>query len=136
MNLRILELLLQLYPQEHRELFGEEMAAVLRQAAEDRRAEGRWAYARFVVWEFTGLVAGATALWAARFAGQQRSVPEAQPAGLSEIQEAERKVQRCIDCMVYAIANHQFEKARFYSIAERKFRARLQNLRDRYGISE
>lgn len=136
MNLRILGLLLQLYPREHRELFGEEMAGVLRQAAEDRRTEGRWAYARFVVWEVTGLVAGAAALWAARFAGQQPNVPEPQPEGLSKIQETERKIQLSIDCMVHAIANHQFEKARFYSIAEHKFRARLQNLRDRYGISE
>jgi hypothetical protein len=131
-----LELLLRLYPAEHRELFGEEMVSVLRQAAEDRRKEGWWAYARFVVWELTGLAAGAAALWAARFAGQQRNVPEPQPEGLSKIQETERKIQISIDCMVNAIATHQFEKARFYSIAERKFRVRLQNLRDRYGISE
>jgi hypothetical protein len=136
MSLRFFELLLRLYPAEHRELFGQEMAAVLRQAAEDRRTEGWWAYARFFVWEVVGLASGAAALWAARFAGQPRSVPEAQPVGLSEIQEAERKIQRCIDCMVHAIANHQFERARFYSHAERKLRARLEKLRERYGISE
>jgi hypothetical protein len=135
-NLRILEWLLRLYPARHRELFGEEMASVMRQAAEDRRAEGWWAYARFVVWELTGLMAGAAALWAARFAGQQRTVQQRQPAGLSTIQETERKIQISIDCMVQAIANHQFEKARFYSIAERKFQARLEDLRNRYGISE
>jgi hypothetical protein len=129
MSLQIFELLLRLYPAEHRELFGEEMAGVLRQAAEDRRAEGWWAYARFVVWEFTGLMAGAAAVWAARFAGRRRVQPEAEPNGVSEIREVERKIQRCIDCMVYAIANHQFEKARFYSHAERELRARLDNLR-------
>lgn len=131
MNFPLFEWLLRLYPAEHRELFGEEMANVLRQAAEDRRAEGWWAYSRFVVWEFTGLLAGAAASWAAQFAGQQRDVTEPQPEGLSKIQETERKIQISIDCMVHAIANHQFEKARFYSIAERKFRARLEELRNR-----
>ncbi len=134
--MNLFEWLLRLYPAEHRELFGEEMANVLRQAAEDRRTEGWWAYARFVVWEFAGLVTGAAAVWAARFAWQSRGTPAAQPAGLSEIQETERKIQTSIDCMVHAIENHQFEKARFYSIAEREFRARLEKLRDRYGISE
>jgi hypothetical protein len=138
MNIRLLELLLRLYPKEHRELFGEEMAAVLRQAAEDRRAEGFWAYARFVIWEIAGLVAGAAALWAAQFAGQQRVLPspEVPAAPPNEIRETEQLIQRSIDCMVYAIANHQFAKARFYSNVEREARARLQNLRDRYGISE
>lgn len=136
MNLPFMELLLRLYPQEHREMFGEEMAAVLRQAAADRRVEGRWHYARFVTWEIMGLVAGAAAVWAAQFANQRRVQPEAEPSGLSDIRETERKIQISIDCMVHAIANHQFEKARFYSIAERKFRARLEKLRDRYGISE
>jgi 6-phosphofructokinase len=135
MNLRILEWLLRLYPPAHREIFGEEMASVLRQAAEDRRAEGWLSYVRFFVCEVTGLAAGAVALWAARFAGQERTLVEPQPAGLSKIQETERKIQTSIDCMVHAIANHQFEKARFYSIAERKFRARLEELRNRYGIS-
>lgn len=138
MNVRVLEFLLRLYPKEHGELFGDEMAAVLRQASEDRRADGRWAYARFLVWEVAGLVAGAAAVWAARFAGQRRVQPSPDaPAPLpDEIRETERQIQRSIDCMVHAIANHQFTKARFYSIAERKFRERLEKLRDRYGISE
>ena len=138
MNLRALEMLLRLYPKGHRELFGDEMASVMRQAAEDRRAEGWWAYARFVLWEAAGLAAGAAAVWAARFAGQRlvppsSEVPSAQP---DEIWETERLIQRSIDCMVYAIANHQFAKARFYSNVEREARARLQNLRDHYGTSE
>jgi hypothetical protein len=138
MNLRVLELLLRLYPKEHRELFGEEMASVLRQAAEDRRAQGWWPYARFLVWEVAGLAVGAAAVWAARFAGQPhiQPSPPSRAAQPDEIRETEQLIQRSIDCMVHAIANHQFTKARFYSNVEREARARLNNLRDRYGISE
>ncbi|HEY7390197.1 MAG TPA: hypothetical protein VH640_16900 [Bryobacteraceae bacterium] len=134
MNLRLFELLLRLYPREHRELFGEEMASVLQQAAEDRRGEGWWAYARFFFWEIIGLAAGAAAVWAARFAGKSRVQPQAEPTGLSEIEEIERKIQRSIDCMVHAIAHHQFAQARCYSTVERELRARLDNLRG--GLSE
>jgi hypothetical protein len=136
MNLRVLQLLLRLYPQEHRKLFGEEMAAVLQQTAEDRRTQGWWAFTRFVIWEIAGFMAGAAAVWAAQFAGQPRVQPEAEPTGLSDIRETERKIQISIDCMVHAIANHEFTKARFYSNLEREARARLQSLRDRYGTSE
>jgi hypothetical protein len=138
MNFRALEFLLRLYPKEHRELFGDEMAAVLRQAGEDRRTAGWWAYASFLVCEIVGLAAGAAAVWAARFAGQQNVQPSpASPAAQpNEIRETEQLIQRSIDCMVHAIANHQFTKARFYSNVEREARARLQNLRGRYGISE
>jgi hypothetical protein len=131
MKLRAYDFLFRLYPKEHRELFGEEMAAVLRQAAQERRREGVWPYTRFTLCEVAGLVAAATALWAAKLA--ERRQPEAE-AGIwfsttSSVAETERLIQRSIDCMVNAIATHQFAKARFYSDEERKLRARLQELR-------
>jgi hypothetical protein len=131
MKLRAYDLLLRLYPKEHRELFGEEMAAVLRQAAEERRRDGVWAYIRFAVFEIAGLLAGAAALWAARLAERPRLKPAAAvwfPTA-TDIPETERLIQRSIDCMVNAIATHQFVKARFYSEVERKLRARLEGLR-------
>jgi hypothetical protein len=138
MNPRIYRFLLGLYPQDHRELFGTEMEAVLQQAAEERRALGFAAYLRFTIWEVVGFIAGAAAVWAARFAGQPRieqavEMP-ASPAG--EIREAERLIQLQIDRMVYAIANHQFAQARLYSDEERKARARLQQLRDDQSLRE
>jgi len=52
-------LLLRLYPREHRRMFAGEMLAVILQAAEERRAVGRLAYARFAVRECLGLMWGA-----------------------------------------------------------------------------
>jgi hypothetical protein len=136
MKLQIYRFLLGLYPKDHREMFGEEMATVLKQAAEERRKQGAAAYFRFTVWEMVGLIAGAAAVWAAQLAGQPRieraDKPPALPGG--EIQEAERLIQVHIDHMVYAIANHQFARARLYSDEERKARARLRELRDKHGM--
>ncbi|MBV8728797.1 MAG: hypothetical protein JO336_03205, partial [Acidobacteriia bacterium] len=137
MGLRFYDFLLRLYPKEHRELFGEEMATVLRQAAEDRRARGMAAYLWFAFWEIVGLVTGAAAVWAANLAQRAGKPAIDSPPGLwfcptTSIAETERLIQRSIDCMVHAIANHQFAKARFYSEAERRLRAHLKDLQDRY----
>jgi tryptophanase len=45
--------------------------------------------------------------------------------------EVERIVRVSIDRMVYAIAHQQFVEARFYSLVERRARARLDELRGR-----
>jgi hypothetical protein len=131
MELRAYNLFLRLYPKEHRDLFGGEMAAVLRQAAEERRSMGRAGYFRFAIWEIAGLLAGAAAVWAAKMAGQGHveQAPETPVALLNSVAETERLIQRNVDCMVNAIATHQFAKARFYSDVERKLRTRLQELR-------
>ena len=138
MDMRIYEFLLRLYPKDHQELFGAEMAEVLREASEGQRAIGRRAYLRFTVWEIAGLLAGAAALWAAKFAGDSHREPEAEaaPAPPNDIVKTEQLIQRNLHCMTQAIATHQFEKARFYSKADIILRARLQKLHDRYGISE
>jgi ATP-dependent Clp protease ATP-binding subunit ClpC len=41
-----------------------------------------------------------------------------------------------VNRMVHAIANHQFEKARFYSHEEYKARENLHVVREKYNISE
>jgi hypothetical protein len=128
MKLRIFDFLLRLYPKDHRDLFGAEMASVLEQALEDRRAQGRGAYLWCAVWEIAGLAAGAAALWAATLASHRRVEPVLWIPQASSAQETEQLIQRCIHCMTHAIATHQFEKARFYSVVERKLRQRLQDL--------
>ena len=51
-------MLLQLYPRDHRLQFADEMLAVFMQAAEEQRAQGRRAYARFLMRECAGLLSG------------------------------------------------------------------------------
>jgi hypothetical protein len=138
MNMRVCEFLLRLYPKDHRELFGAEMAAVLGQAAEDRRALGRRAYLWFTICEIAGLLAGVTALWAARLAEHP---PMEQPhvAMLwlpDSVSEVERLIQRNLDRMTNAIATHQFVQARFYSVADQKLREHLEKLRNRNGDAD
>lgn len=130
MKLQVFDFLLRLYPKDHRHLFGVEMASVLRQALEDRRAQGRGAYLWFAIWEMAGLVAGAAALWAAKLANRRdmEPAPETPLSPSDNVQETEQLIQRCIHCMTHAIANHEFEKARFYSTAERRLRQRLEDL--------
>jgi hypothetical protein len=128
MKLRFFDLLLRLYPKDHREMFGAEMANVLRQASHDRRREGIAAYLWFTFFEIAGLLAGAVALQAATLAGHRRIKPVLWIPAASTVEETELLIQRSIDCMVHAIATHQFVKARFYSEVERKLRQRLQDL--------
>jgi hypothetical protein len=134
MNLtRIYRLLLGLYPRDQRERFGLEMEEVFRRAAEEHRGRGSADYVRFAIREFAGLLAGA---WGSRFerlahrppAGRAITEPVVFP---DDAREVERIMQVSVDRMVYAIAHHQFVEARFYSLVERKARARLDELRGR-----
>ena len=63
----------------------------------------------------------------------RRSVPSGCPP---EIVEAQRRVDASIAGIVHAIAHHEFQKARFYSIAERKLRENLRRLKELHGISD
>lgn len=127
----IYRFLLKLYPRDQREQFGAEMEAVFRQAAEEHKGRGAVACFWFAVVEFAGLLAGAAA---ARFANVVRRPPAGnaitEPLVLSgDVREVERIVALSIDRMTYAIAHHQFVEARFYSLVERRARARLEELR-------
>lgn len=132
MNLtRIYRSLLALYPKDQREQFGAEMEAVFRHSAGEHRSQGAAVYAWFAMREFAGLVAGAAT---ARLASLARRAPAGyaitEPVALpNDPREVERIVRVSIDRMVHAIAHHQFVEARFYSLAERKARARLDELR-------
>lgn len=60
--------------------------------------------------------------------------------GRADLPEDIRDVQRQINFIMYrmetAIANHEFEKARFYSDEERKERDNLRQLKAKYHIGE
>src|ERR1700761_6282157 len=129
---RTYRFLLLLYPRGYRDQFADEMLNVFEVASAERRVH-RWTwYVRFAFSEVTGLVAGATEAWLA-----PKPAGEAAMANSSytpqEIIDAQRRVDANIAAMVNAIANHQFERARWFSNQEREARESLRVLRERYG---
>src|SRR5664280_147911 len=65
----------------------------------------------------------------ARVKLRQTSLPE-------EITEVQKRIKFIVHRMDSAIANHEFEKARFYSDEERKERENLRTLRDKYHLDD
>ena len=65
----------------------------------------------------------------ARVKLRQTSQPE-------EITEVQKRIKFIVHRMENAIANHEFEKARFYSDEERKERENLRALREKYHLDE
>ncbi len=53
-----------------------------------------------------------------------------------EISEVQKRIKFTVHRMETAIANHEFEKARFYSDEERKERENLRQLREKYNLDE
>ena len=53
-----------------------------------------------------------------------------------EVAEIQKHIKFIVHRMENAIANHEFEKARFYSDEERKERERLRQLRERYNLDD
>jgi ATP-dependent Clp protease ATP-binding subunit ClpC len=58
---------------------------------------------------------------------QQGSLPE-------EVVDAQKRIRFIVQRMEASIANHEFEKARFYSIEERKERDNVKELREKYKL--
>lgn len=148
------QILLRLYPRDYRARFCDEMISAFQESTEEHRRLGRAAFAAFVATELAGLLAGAALEWTAKSntdaAIRGRRLPDPQrmrPPGVSwedhygvapDVPDEVREAQRCVDAsiagMVQAIAQHQFQKARFYSYAERKARERLRTLREKYEL--
>src|SRR5258705_11235047 len=53
-----------------------------------------------------------------------------------EVAEVQKRVKFITHRMETAIANHEFEKARFYSEEERKEKENLRGLRERYKLDD
>ncbi len=65
----------------------------------------------------------------ARVKLRQTTMPE-------EISDVQKRIKFIVHRMENAIANHEFEKARFYSDEERKERENLRKLREKYNVDE
>jgi hypothetical protein len=109
---RAYSIVLRFYPAEHRALFEREMLALIEEASAERRARGCAAFFWFSLRELAGLACGGGFEWIAkccRSSGYLDYVPSG----------AER-VEFLIRRMEYAIAHHQFAKARYYAKSFRK----------------
>jgi len=54
----------------------------------------------------------------------------------TEVADIQKRIKFIVHRMENAIANHEFEKARFYSDEERKERENLRQLRDKYNLDD
>lgn len=121
--------LLLFYPVEYRHLFGEEMLNTFEQAAGDWRARGTLAFWWFTTWELTGLLHGLIGEWIAKHAaGDEYLRPWSAGKVPAKAAELEKLCEQLVRRMEFAIAHHDFPKARFYSAAEEKTRRRLERL--------
>jgi hypothetical protein len=139
--MNIYKSLLRLYPEGHKTRFGSEMPVIFEQAAEDHRKEGDIAYILFVAKEVVGVAIGVAMEWLARLSRPSDYCRAAATATdrcevPAEVGEAEIQVNKVLRRMEYAIAHHQFQKARLYSDKERIEREHLRLLREKYRISE
>jgi len=141
--MQIFHLLLRFYPPEHQTIFAPEMLAVLRETACEKRQRGGSAYIRFALKESFGLLRGAAAEWVAKLTNGNYMANQCPPGQAeqesslpAEVVKARKHVQSIVAHMENAIANHQFEKARFFSYAEQEARERLRSLQQKYKIVE
>ena len=139
---QIYDFLLRLYPAEYRTMFLKEIQIVLETSAEDCRNRGAIARAVFAIRETLGLLIGLGREWIAkltRLSVYCRNPVAAQLPFAEErarqIVECEKNVEFFIGRVEHAIANHDFEGARFYTTEERRERERLQLLRARFRSS-
>lgn len=131
--------ILALYPAEYRTAFAPEMLQTLEEAIADRRTRGRAAFLSFAVCELTGILTGLISEWMAKWTAREGYITSrCSPRSISdlpmEVVEVQQRLDRALASMVFAIAHHDFPKARFYSNEERVTRVLLQHLMNEYKL--
>jgi hypothetical protein len=150
------ETLLRLYPTDYKIAFAAEMLDTYLKAAQDCRAQGRLRFIQFACAEMLSVVIGAATEWISKVTTDSsvrgRCLPDVRmmrPPGVPqrlwfagactnvnkgcnehEMIDAEKRIEIIIGQMVYAIANHDFPKARFYSDQERAAREHVRHLQE------
>lgn len=119
--LRFYRAVLSLYPAAYREAFGLEMLEVFKEAGCVIRKRGLLPWLSFLNCEFVGLLKGLVTERAVQWSEREAYIS-------SRSAEAQHEVDYLIRRMEWAIAHHDFARARFYSSAERIARARLNAL--------
>ena len=130
---RCYQSILRLYPTEYREAFAEEMFDTFEHGIQDCRNRGRLKLLSFEACELWGLVQGLlverVAKWTAQDYYMVSSCGSWAESDLpSEIGAVQSRLKQLIRSMEFAIAHHDFPKARYYSDEERVTRALLERL--------
>src|SRR5438067_2598291 len=133
--------ILRLYPAQHRAIFAQEIMETFDQAALDWRKRGSAAYICFAVCELTGLLSGLITEWISKWTAHGGYITSRcrsqQESNLpAEVVEIEKRLQRLIGFLEFAIANHDFPKARLYSDEERIVREQLLRVTSEYKLNE
>ena len=133
MVLRVYQAVLRLYPAGYRAVFAREMVETFRQAMEQARKRGHLTFVAFVTCELAGLLNGAFTEWMAKWTAREayltsrrarREVLELP----SDVVAIQGHIDHVLRSMEFAIAHHDFPKARFYSDQERIARTLLERL--------
>ena len=131
--------ILRLYPAQYRQAFEQEMIETFAQAAMDSRRGGPFRFVVFTACELAGLLNGFLFEWTAKWANQEAyitsrsSVPQRTDLP-GEVAEAQTRLEHLLRSMEFAIAHHDFPKARFYSNEERIAREQLRRLVRKYRL--
>jgi hypothetical protein len=121
------------YPAEYKNVFGSEILSTVEEARRQLGTQGLLKRSAFICSETVGLLTGLIREWSAKWIHREAyitarcSVQGAAP-GVTQISELEDRLRILIRNMEFAIAHHDFPKARFYSDEERTTRALLERL--------
>lgn len=115
--------ILSLYPSAYRETFAAEMIDIHTCAAAGTRKEGPFALFSFSLRELAGLLRGLVSEWVALSAAPETYRNSC--CSPTDNADPEIRLRNLIRCMEFAIAHHDFPKARYYSDQERQTRALL-----------
>ncbi len=125
---QVFDFLLRLYPAEYRAMFADEIRSVLHKSREDHRKKGTLAFFVLEIREALGLLIGLGREWIARLTSVEIYLGEEDAGIAHQIAECEGRIRFVTGRIDNAVANHDFEGARFYSTEEEKERARLKLL--------
>lgn len=122
-----------LYPAAYRQTFGKEMIEIYERAARESKRGGPLGAILFSAREMAGLAAGVVAEWKAKWAAPETYAAALEQTGRRsdlppDVAEVQGQLDRLIRSMEFAIAHHDFPKARLYSDKERETRRRLNRL--------
>lgn len=125
---QVSDFLLRLYPAEYQAMFADEIRSVLHKRREDHRKKGTFAFFVLGIREALGLLIGLAREWIAKLTIVETYLGEEDAVIAQQIAECEDRIRFVTSLIDNAIANHDFEGARFYSTEEEKERAKLKLL--------
>jgi hypothetical protein len=138
MILRIVRLLMRIYPRGYRSAYADEMVFVLRQTHAEQK--GLISHLWFALREGMGLIWGGLLARRSVFLDQGRLRQRSRIAPMNglpdEVQQAQALVDYAMDRMVRAIADKRFAHARRHSDEEREARRILLQLCQRHGLGD